>query len=51
MRDHGDRVWLTLAKARMRRIGTQREAILVGIILGVALLLSAQMMLRRLDIA
>lgn len=50
MRDHGERVWLTLLMARARRIRTQREAILVGIVFGIALLLSAQVMLRRLGI-
>lgn len=48
MLDHGERVWLTLLKARVRRVGTQREAILVGIFLGIALLLSVQVMLRNL---
>lgn len=48
MRDHGDRVWLALVKARMRRIGTQWDAIMVGIVLGFALLLSAQVMVRGL---
>lgn len=48
MRDHGERVWLALMKARIRKIGTQREAVLVGIFLGMALLLSAQIMLRSL---
>lgn len=51
MRDHGDRVWFVLLKARMRRIRTQWDAVLVGIVLGAALLLSAQVMLRRLGIA
>lgn len=51
MRDHRDRVWLTLMKARMRRIGAQSEAVLVGVVLGIALLLSMQMMSRSLGIA
>lgn len=51
MRDHGDRVWFTLLKARMRRIGAQREAVLVGIVIGVALLLSVQRMARSLGTA
>ena len=51
MRDHGDRVWLALLKARMRRIRTQWDAVLVGIILGTVLLLSAQVMLRKLGVA
>lgn len=50
MRDHGDRVWLALLKARMRRVRTQWDAVLVGIILGVVLLVSAQVMLRRLGV-
>lgn len=50
MRDHGERVWLTLLMARARRIRTQREAILVGIVFGIALLLSAQVILSRLGI-
>ncbi|KAF6228886.1 hypothetical protein HO133_006998 [Letharia lupina] len=48
MRDRGDRVWVTLLKARIRRIGTQMEAVLVGIVLGVALLAFAQVTLRSL---
>ena len=51
MRDRGDSVWFALLNARMRRIGTQWDAILVGIILGVALLLSVQLMFRRLGVA
>lgn len=51
MRDHKDRVWLTLIKARMRRVGTQREAILVGIVLGMVFLLSVQMTSRSLGFA
>lgn len=50
MRDHGDRVWVTLLKARIRRIGTQTEAVLVGIVLGVALLAFAQVTLRSLGL-
>ena len=51
MRDHGERVGLTLLKARMRRTGTQWEAILIGIVLGVALSLSIQIFLSNLGIA
>lgn len=50
MRDRGDKVWLALLKARLRRIGTAWDAILVGIVLGVALLLSAQVMLGRVGV-
>lgn len=48
MRDRGDRVWVMLLKARIRRIGTQTEAVLAGIVLGVALLAFAQVTLRSL---
>lgn len=42
MRDHGDWVWFTLAKARARRIWMQREALWTGWVLGVVCLLFAQ---------
>ena len=47
MRDHGDIVWLTLAKARVRRVAAQTEALTVGIALGMVLLLVSQMLLSR----
>lgn len=49
MRDHGDIVWLTLAKARVRRIAAQTEAFTVGIALGMVLLLVSEMLLNRQD--
>ena len=50
MRDRGEQVWFMVLKARMRRLGTEREAILVGIFIGVALLLALQMVSRTLGI-
>ena len=47
MRDHGDIVWLTLAKARVRRVAAQTEALIVGIALGMVLLLVSQTLLSR----
>ena len=44
MRDHGETVWLALAKARMRRTLAQKVALMVGIMLGVVLLLGLQML-------
>lgn len=44
MRDRGETVWLALAKARMRRTLAQKEALIVGIVLGVVLLLGFQML-------
>ena len=44
MRDHGETVWLALAKARMRRMLAQKEALMLGIMLGVVLLLGLQML-------
>ncbi len=46
MRDHGDIVWLTLARARVRRIVVQKEALTVGVALGMVLLLVLGMLLR-----
>ncbi len=50
MRDRGEKVWFMVLKARMRRLGTEREAILVGIFIGVALLLVLQMTSRTVGI-
>ena len=47
MRDHGDVVWFTLARARVRRMAAQKEALIVGIVLGMVLLLVSEMLLRR----
>lgn len=47
MRDHGDIVWLTLAKARVRRVASQTEALIVGIAMGIVLLFVSEMLLRR----
>ena len=44
MRDHGETVWLALTKAKMRRMLAQKEALMVGIMLGVVLLLGLQML-------
>lgn len=51
MRDQGSMVWFALLKARMRRIGMQREAVMVGVVLGLAGLVSVQMILRTLSFA
>ena len=51
MRDHGDIVWLTLARARVRRIVAQKEALIVGITLGLVLLLSSEMLLRQIGVS
>lgn len=47
MRDHGDRVWVTLAKARLCRIFVQREALFVGWVLGVVWVLFVQFLWSR----
>lgn len=46
MRGRGERVWVSLLQARMRRIGKQREAVLVGVVIGVALVVCVQTMVR-----
>ena len=51
MRDHGDIVWLTLAGARVRRIAAQKEALIVGIALGMVLLLISEMLLRQIGVS
>ena len=51
MRDHGDMVWLTLAKARIRRILAQTEALTVGIALGMVLLLVSEMLIRQFGVS
>ena len=51
MRDHGDIVWLTLAKARVRRIVAQTEALTAGIALGMVLLLVSEMLTRRFGVS
>ena len=48
MRDQGGRVWVALLKARVRRVGMQREALLVGGVVGGVLVLFALVVLRRL---
>ena len=48
MRDHGDTVWLALAKARVRRIAAQREALFFGIVMGMVLLLVVNMLMGQL---
>lgn len=42
MRERGDWVALTLLKARVRRIGGQREAVVVGVVMGVLAVLCGQ---------
>ena len=42
MRDNGDRVWLVLMKARIRNVIAQKEALTVGFLLGVILILVIQ---------
>jgi hypothetical protein len=44
MKDHGEVVWLALAKARVRRLAAQKEALVVGIVLGMVFLLALQML-------
>ena len=51
MRDHGDVVWLTLVRARLRRIAAQKEALIVGIALGIVLLLISEMLVRQLGVS
>ena len=51
MRDHGDIVWLALARAGVRRIVAQKEALIVGIALGMVLLLSSEMLLRQIGVS
>ena len=51
MRDHGDNVWLTLTRARVRRIAAQKEALIVGFALGMVLLLSSEMLLRQIGVS
>ena len=50
MRDHGDNVWLTLTRARVRIIAAQKEALIVGIALGMVLLLSSETLLRQIRV-
>ncbi|KAL6719532.1 hypothetical protein ACLMJK_003773 [Lecanora helva] len=49
MREHGERVWLALVKAWMRRISAQREALCVGVCLGMVTLLACQMIWSRVN--
>lgn len=42
MRARGERVWWALRKADVKRIYAQTEALLVGFVLGIALILVAQ---------
>lgn len=42
MRDHGDLIWLSCAKARCRRVKGEKDALFVGIIIGAALSLLIQ---------
>ena len=42
MRDHGDRVWFVLIRARVRRLLAQKEALSVGLCVGVVLVLVFQ---------
>jgi len=42
MRDHGDRIWLAVAKAEVRRMYAQKEALLVGFLVGMTLVLILQ---------
>lgn len=51
MKDHGDIVWLNMAKARVRRIVAQKEALIVGITLGTVLLLISEMLLRQIGVS
>ncbi len=51
MRDHGDIVWLTMARARARRIAAQKEALIVGIALGMVFLLISEMLLRQIGVS
>lgn len=46
MRERGDWVGLTLLKARVRRLGGQREAVVVGVVMGVLAVLCGQVVLR-----
>lgn len=51
MRDHGDIVWLTLARAKIRRIAAQKETLIVGIALGMVFLLISEMLLRQIGVS
>ena len=42
MRDHGDRVWMVLVKARARRIFAQKDALFVGLMLGILMMVVLQ---------
>ena len=42
MQDHGDRLWLMLAKARTRRTFAEKDTLLLGIVIGIALALLIQ---------
>lgn len=50
MRDHGDTLWLSFAKARLRRILGEKDALLVGIVFGAALLLLIQALQKLLSV-
>ena len=50
MRYHGDIVWLTLAKAKVRRVVAQTEALSVGVALGLVLLIVSELLLRQFGI-
>ena len=50
MRDHGDIIWLALAKARVRRVAAQTEALTIGIALGMVLLFVYELLLKQFGI-
>ena len=49
-RDRGERLWLVRRKDQVRRIAGQSEAVIVGLVMGVALLLWAQLLAQRLGV-
>ena len=51
MREHGDRIWLALMRAEVRRIFAQKEALVVGAVVGMVLMLLLQISGRLLGIA
>lgn len=49
IRGNGDQVWAKLVKARLRTISAQREAVVMGLIMGGALVLLLQMVWGMVD--
>ena len=47
MRDHGERVWLTLMKAEIRKLYAQKKALILSAVVGMVLLLLFQTVLSR----